>query len=497
MAQSKVTGVHIALIIVSMLMVIFGVAAWMTFKHASEQKAIYDKAVTDLQKQTDASRNRAEELTSAKAAFGVNLETMGDPSNPAPNTVVGTVKEQIDRTAGPSAQPTVIDALARLRQQLDTKNAENLDLGNQVRTLTAQFNALEEKYRAETQKHNDELRQRQADLNNQLSTAKRDVDEYQKQLSDADTANKDLQRKFDDMVKQKDDLISDKNVEIARLTQTNDRLSQILESERSFNFDLPDGTISNVSFETNTVWIDLGSEHNIRRGLTFSVYDKNLYSVGGRASDIKARIEVSDVLGPRLSVCNILDDDFARPISREDNIFTPLWRAGQVETFALAGDFDLDGDGNDDTAKLITLIENHGGKVGARITKKGERNDEQIDSNYRFLVIGDIGVFAKNEDEIASLYASGKKFDDSNPVDRMKLQASQAGVRFVNMTDFLAFMGYKPQRQLWRPDGLVPFNLKAGIRDGQNQRSRSDTQSTGKVSDIFNRDTNRNRYRNP
>lgn len=482
MAQGKNTGIQIGMIVLAIISLISIVVAYMQWKHADEQTANYLKMESDLRNQETASRNRLDDINELKALIGANVEQVGRIAERNPATLVGMTVEQIEKTAGPSQQPTVLDGFARTRQEIDTLRAQNLDLTNQLQTLTAQYNALNDKYAAEAATHDTARTMSQTELAKQLDEKKEAVNRVQAELDAVDRDKKQLQVDFDDMKKQKDDEIAEKEVEIARLTSTNQRLQQTIEAERTYSFDVPDGEITDVNFDTNTVWINLGTDHGIRRGLTFSVYHKNLNTVGGKTSDIKAAVQITDTLGPKSSAATILWDDFSRPISRQDKIFTPLWRVGQQEVFALAGDFDIDGDGKDDTQTLINIIEDAGGKVKARLTKRGERTGEQITSEFKFLVIGDIGANAKDESQIIN-----DEFDAGNPVDVMKKQASQSGVRYISMKDFLGYMGYRSQRRLWRPDGQMPFNLSAGVRDDQPRRSKSDLQSSGTVSGVLSR----------
>jgi len=161
-----------------------------------------------------------------------------------------------------------------------------------------------------------------------------------------------------------------------------------------------------------------------------------------------------------------------------------LWRSGLKETFALVGKFDIDQDKTDDREILITAIRNAGGLVGDQVLPSGERTGEEITSEFKFVVLGDIGEPLKEPDpqKRAAIQRVHSLAND------IKKEAQQSGVRVITMNDFLSYMGYKPQRRLWRPGENIPW-IMTTRRDGG--RSRSDNISTGTTSGTYSR-SNRN-----
>ena len=71
---------------------------------------------------------------------------------------------------------------------------------------------------------------------------------------------------------------------------------------------------------------------------------------------------------------------------------------------------------------------------------------------------------------------------------KMVAEARETAVRRINLSDFLAHIGYVPRRRLFVP-GLVdrPYNLKAGAVSGVVGGSVGDRTSSGKVSALFTR----------
>lgn len=480
MAQSKVTGVHIAMIIFAMLTLIFGVVSFMTLRHSAEQEAELQKAKTDLSNQETAAKNLRDSLSQWQTFSGAQMEEVGTVASPTPNTQIGFIHQLILDTAGPLSNFTIKDALQKLAQDRDNALVEAKRRTDEKNKLEQDYNRLTEVYRTESETHDKAKTVAITDAQSEKERMTETVNRYKDDLAAADTEINRLKAELSDLDKQRMDQLDEKQREIERLTNTNTRLQLIIEAERTYSYDQPDGEIVNVSFDTDTVWINLGKKDGIRPGLTFSVYNKNLNTVGGKVSDIKAAIEITDVLNDGMSSARILWDDVSRPLARRDKVFTPLWQVGQPEIFALAGGFDLDHDGKDDTEQFISLIKRYGGKVGATISKTGERNGEDITSAYKFLIVGDLGLNEKTEQQILDLIAKGKKYDEGNPVDIMKRDAEESGVRFISMQDFLAYMGYKPQRSLWHPGSLLPYDSKVGLRsrDGRS-RTKNAKQTLG------------------
>ena len=114
----------------------------------------------------------------------------------------------------------------------------------------------------------------------------------------------------------------------------------------------------------------------------------------------------------------------------------------------------------------------------------GERLGEEITSEYKFVVLGDLGDPLKESDpqKRAQIQRVQTLAQD------LKKEAQQSGVRVITMNDFLSYMGYKPQRRLWRPGENIPWVMTTR-RDGG--RSRQDNVSRGTTSSAYS-DSNRN-----
>ena len=69
----------------------------------------------------------------------------------------------------------------------------------------------------------------------------------------------------------------------------------------------------------------------------------------------------------------------------------------------------------------------------------------------------------------------------------MQKQARQQAVRKVSLGDFLSYIGYKPQRRLYRPGDGTPFKLKSGSHSTATDESIGNRESSGQTSGAYSR----------
>ncbi len=227
------------------------------------------------------------------------------------------------------------------------------------------------------------------------------------------------------------------------------------------------------------------------------------------SDDIKGAIEVTRIIDAHTAEARIIKDELYQPIAKGDPIFTPIWSPGRRENFSFVGVIDLDGDGQSDRQKLHELVAGAGATIDNEVDDEGKRirymkfpNDfvdhgegvPGVDVNTKFLVIGDIpdiALAAKDEDKdrIQRILKHRKTLGE---------EAKQQGVRIVSLNDFLAWIGYQPQRKLFVPGAEKGYDLKAGQRPapidtranrvsgaiGDNKRIKPST-SSGQTSPLF------------
>jgi hypothetical protein len=212
--------------------------------------------------------------------------------------------------------------------------------------------------------------------------------------------------------------------EVGILQQTVDAM-KILRQPKSERFEVPDGQITSVNQLNNTVWIDLGTVHGVKALTTFSVYDRKQPGVMRDKSEIKAKIQVVRILDLRLAEARILDDSLTNPILKGDLIHSPAFQAGTTMHFALAGFFDLDGDGKSDMDKVKYMITSMGGVIDAEVAEDGTRTGK-VTVNTQYLLKGTTGelVFTKGYKDLLR-------------------EIQSYDVEQLTFPTFLKFVGYK------------------------------------------------------
>ncbi len=206
--------------------------------------------------------------------------------------------------------------------------------------------------------------------------------------------------------------------------------------ERLKQFDRPqtevaDGQIISITPLLGKVWINLGYDDNLLPQQTFAVYDQQ--DTTFESGRHKAKIEVTRITDPHMAEARIIDQDNINPILTKDFISTPVWEPGYSVPLALAGTFDLDGDGRSDLQRLISIIQRNGGKVVAFHDEEGNVTG-QIDEHTRYFVKGE----EPRRKELADAYS------------QLDMQRKQFEVREKSIQELLNAMGFNSEAKIQR-----------------------------------------------
>ena len=209
------------------------------------------------------------------------------------------------------------------------------------------------------------------------------------------------------------------------------------------NFDLADGTVLRVAGDS--VFLNIGQADGLRSNMTFAVYDNTVNNF--QLNDEKAKIQVISITGAHTAVARITEEDFINPIKKGDNIVTPTWDPGYRVPIALAGLFDLDGDGKSDRLRLVRMIENNGGRVVAQTDEEGNIIGK-IDPTTRYLVIGTTGT--------------GLEASVNDGMRKLERLAVDNTVEPIDLKKLLNWMGRHNRSSIVRNDGN---EIRRGFRE--------------------------------
>jgi hypothetical protein len=200
----------------------------------------------------------------------------------------------------------------------------------------------------------------------------------------------------------------------------------------------PDGKIILVDEQNKIVHLNIGSRDRVYRGLTFSVYDKNVPIP--RNGKGKAEIEVFNV-GEKISAARIVSQENKKTILLEDVIANLIWDSEKTNLFIVTGDFDVNNDGNiDDNGidKIKMLIDKWGGSTG-----------DEISVHADYIVLGKAPeIFQKPTFEEMELDPMAmEKYEASlqkyNHYKEVETRARELGIPILNYERFIYFIGYK------------------------------------------------------
>jgi hypothetical protein len=324
---------------------------------------------------------------------------------------------------------------------------EKLDAAIQQQTdLQAKNAQLYEQLDSANKSHSETVKS----LNEQLETYTRQVEEIKAEYAKLEsllqqTTDQQVQSLRDELktIKAGNEQLNDELLKTqAVLTMTNDRMKKALNQLEKIK-PLPDtntlayrvdGKVILFDPQTQIVHINLGSDDGVYRGLTFTIYDKNLpIPKDGKG---KAEIEVYDV-GKTISTARLITPHNPRnPIIKDDFVANLVWDKNQTNYFVVAGNFEKYGN----TEKIKALIAKMGGRI-----------EDNVSINTDFIILGTTpAILARPTSEQAELnptaverYETSKKLYEHYK--QIEQDAKIFSIPIFNIDKFLFFTGYKEQ----------------------------------------------------
>jgi len=473
-SSSKPTGVHFALIFFVMATLILGILYYLFgIRRLQEERAKADQATASASKANTDFAAASEHRTRAMQTFGVPGASYDEAEN--------GLKTQMTTLGVNQEKQTVLATLEALRGAYDTSTAENATLKQELETERNKLLEVQREY----QSRNDQTTSAQKESEALVQKTRADMDEIvQERDRKIAQLDEDLRRERiekEQIREQAGKTEKSLNDELARLTSTVDVLRDRIENYLKTSFETADGEIVTVDANLGIVFINLGSEDNLKPQVSFSVYSRNNRGIGREARDIKGRVEVTRILGPHLAEARIIEQDRTRPISELDPIYSPIWAGGRPEYFALVGLIDFDNDGQSDRETLHRVLKNAGAGIDLEVNDDGVREptDAKITANTKFLILGGIPDPSTLPSNDEKRLKAERMMAEREALIR---EARSNGVRWVNLADFLVYMGYKPQQRFYVPGQSTGYTLENGART---PAVRSDSPAAGQTSKLF------------
>lgn len=275
---------------------------------------------------------------------------------------------------------------------------------------------------------NEQVRSIRDQMDKMRAAKDKEIDDLRARLTAADDQILEQARKYDQEKKVLQDDIAKLREENKRITRDNAFVVARLESEkaqllakikdltkkeqRTFTANAkPDGEVVYADANLGYAWIDLGSNHGLRRNTQFHVYQ---YIKGGRQK-VKGVIEVRRV-EPDMSQCAILLEQEVKdpvtgekvvvpdpndPIVKGDLIRNPFFDKDEQKVFVFFGSKTHNGTYN--LAEMKRKVAEFGGKVESKVTTETDfvvvLDEEDEDFREKFELATQFGVIFMREDE--------------------------------------------------------------------------------------------------
>ena len=474
-SSGKPTAVHFTLIFFVMLSVILGAVAYMFYNDHTKAVADHKQRETDLANRNSTITQQIAQINALKTRIGYPDLEVGELDDTDRITVMGaTWRDMIeladrDPSAGNTTlQASLLDMKEKLNSRARSESERQISLNRKdVELLSLQNNtqATIERHQTAATTAQEELRTVQGEKEEAIRAKDLTISGLRDDLS---TTRQDLSREKEERQKEVKSL---KN-EIVALNQANDLLNEKLADATRQSFEIEDGVVRMVDQNTKLVWVNLGEDDGLQARTTFSVYTKDNQGVGRDPEDIKGAIEVERVVGPHLAQCRILRADVARPITKGDPIYSPLWSPGRSEIFSIVGLIDVNGDGRSDRELVREFISAVGAKFDNEVDDEGNRIGPGLTIDTKFLVVGELPDPASAGTQAQQKVAR----QIQNHYSEMLKEARFNGVRRVRLNDFLDYVGFRPEKRLWRPGEDFPVKKASDLQpisnDGNSPLSR-------------------------
>jgi hypothetical protein len=452
-AERPNLGLQIALIIFVMLTIVLAVTTFIFYKEQEEARVALKAA--------DDKRAEAEKTTGDRMRDIAQLkELVGKGDQADVPGIMGEFerhKQVYAATMGADVTKTYPAMLEYYELEKRKLEADNIALNKQLEDAKSKFDndlklaqTQQNDLKTQLTKQTEEILAIRTEFGGKSQEYRTELDKKAQIIAKGQNEVLAQREKYEEKQAELAKVVREKSIQLND-TQTN------LKTYTEFNAEAPDGRIVGINQTKGTVWIDAGSADGLRHMTTFAVYPHDVGNAQDPSAVKKASIQVIRIVNEHLAEARITEDIATNPIVRDDKIFSPIFRRGVPDSFAVVGFIDLDGDGRSDLSRLTSLIKQNGGNLDVAIDDKGQRIGTKITPSTKFLVLG------KQPDE---------KSDEKMLQEYRKMldEAEANGVRHISLSDFLVYMGYEGrERSIGLGAGANPDQFKAqpgrGVQD--------------------------------
>ena len=395
----------------------------------------------------------------------------------ADDPILGIVEKDFaaQKTLFPANTPLSEQNLMKLPQTLletiRVRNEEVAEARRRTLALEAQMTTTVEDHRKAREAAETAQKKAEQDLAAARQSHAADIAKLNQQKEEAfrkfDAYKADFDKKLTALTAANQALDAKVNEQVATITKQ----AEIINEYRAPDFAAPQGDVINVAAGGTSVWINLGKEDGLRRGVPFSILDSSEINISDASP--KAHLVIEEVFDDHVARARVQTFDAKNPVVRGDKVYSPAWRPGRKVGFALVGKMDINDDFADDIDQIRELIRLAGGTIDDELDSKGNRRDglAGMSPNTSYVVLGtDLSVSA-----------------DANPASRQKAEAyakfiSEARGFGIMPISLEKLMGYLKTDSTSR---TIPLGNRLRGDDFPVRSPVTPPASTGSVSDIF------------
>jgi hypothetical protein len=436
---------------VAVAVVSLGITVWLF----TRQEDLSNQAER-AEQQAQSARDEANRARNALSLMATEVLGQTDVSDPAAMSqqVLSAKRSVVQSDAlkgvniGPQA--SVIDILDRLADAYESQRQTLQETTDQVNNLDARMKQMAEEIaqRKDTYDQNAaELMERVQALETQTAEARK---KWQEQVAQLEQRLSDQAEEAGQQVAEERQLRQQLEDQLAKERERSKGLQQELaafkpQPDLYAALQRADGRIVRAMPGDDVVYINLGRNDGVSRGMTFAVYPRlEGISADGKG---KATIEVVQVFD-KTSECKVTSTTAGQPVIKDDLIANPVFDRSRQYRFVIAGGFDLDFDGKIDDPngeRVATMIRNWGGIVTG-----------EVDTSTDFLVAGvpvtRVAQPAQAEPEATEVRQA--QAEERRKAFESKLQEARSlSIPILTRTQFLHFVGQPLDRDI--PDDTL------------------------------------------
>lgn len=515
MAQNNNNSIIIGFSVAALLAVVFGV---MWYLDNAEVQTLTAQLQASKNTESDLNGKVSQQIDRLNGVRNIvapsSAQTQPEELDPENDLTLNTAKSVLqeiggDGTAAPS---NLIDALKSTKsesnqyQMTATVRQQQLDTAaNDLRNTITAKDALIEENRKARDRAEQELAKKEAMHAEQMKGLEDQIRSLTSEKAEIDAER----GRLETALQQERLAWNDKREEM--MGWLVDLRAQLREKE-DLTFSKPDGLITSVDHNQDLVFIDLGFADGLQKGIGFSVYTKDHSGVGRiNTSDIKGKLEVTELLGIHRAKARIVEQKTTDPIAPDDPIYSPIFQPGQTMEVAIVGQVNVDGLDRNEFRRLIRAA---GSKISVEVGRMGQFTDgdgneiskdaaiSAVTPRTRFLVIGDLGDENSSSAD-ADLEAVYEQMRENTAA--LEEKCAGLGIYPIGLSAFLEHIGFSPKQRAWTAESGKPFpsiltngarsaatNGRVGDRESgaaisglYTKRNRAATESTGNVSKLY------------